>query len=217
MKRAALIAPSLAGAAAFSLLSLLSGCAGGSVGGTGHGAAGVKGGTSPTADRAVAAEAPAGASTGPTVSFAASGLTRIQPSTPVSPALAQATPELTLYPSAAVKTGAASDTVYSIAGTGISGSTPYVEVYTVVYVCGSGIADDCDHSVGTPEYRIPLAPNATFHILDSTMRPDKTTDFAGFRTYAAGPDGKYDGSYALFQITLDDKDRATGFTAVYTA
>lgn len=136
---------------------------------------------------------------------------------PVSPALAQATPELTRYPSAAVKTGAASDTVYSIAGTGISGSTPYVEVYTVVYVCGSGIADDCDHSVGTPEYRIPLAPNATFHILDSTMRPDKTTDFAGFRTYAAGPDGKYDGSSALFQITLDDKDRATGFTAVYTA
>jgi hypothetical protein len=145
------------------------------------------------------------------------GMTTIQPSASVAPALAQATPELTRYPGATVRTADASEAEYSIAGVGVAGSTRYVDAYTVVNVCGDGIADDCDHFTGTPEYRIPLAADATFRILDSTMRPDKTTDFAGFRGYAAGPDGAFDGNDALFEITLDAEGRATAFTAVYTA
>lgn len=192
MKLAAVAAPSSAGAAM--LLLVLGGC---SVG----------------AQRSADVGAPG------TPSAAASpsaGWVVIQPSASVAPAVDQAASDLAGYPSASEYPTSSTDAVYSISGVGVSGSAEYVDAYSVAFVCGSGIADDCDRFVGTPEYRIPLAAGAKFILLGTGMRANRAVDFAAFRQYAAGTDGKYDGNNDLFDLTFTSRHQATSLTAVYT-
>jgi hypothetical protein len=106
--------------------------------------------------------------------------------------------------------------VYSIAGVGVSGSTEYADAYTVTFVCGSGITDGCDRFVGTPEYRIPLAADTRFVLLGTDMRANQPVDFAAFRQYAAGTDGRYDGANDLFDLAFTSSHQVTSLTAVYT-
>jgi hypothetical protein len=106
--------------------------------------------------------------------------------------------------------------VYSIAAVEVSGSVEYVDAYSVTYVCGPGIADDCERFVGTPEYRVPLASGARFILLGTDMRPNRPVDFAAFQQYAAGTDGRYDGNNDLFALAFTGGHQATSLTAVYT-
>lgn len=155
----------------------------------------------------------------PMASVAASpsaGWVVIQPSESVAPAVSQAATELAADPSASEYPQSPTDAVYSIAGVGVSGSTEYVDAYSVAFVCGGGIADDCDRFIGTPEYRILLAPGARFILLGDGMRPNRPVDFAAFRQWASGPDGTYHGNYDLFELALSSSHQATTLTAVYT-
>jgi len=196
MKLAAVAAPSLAGAAL--LLVLLSAC---SVGAQ-HAA--------DVAQNSAAAGTP-NAAVSPSVGWGV-----IQPSVSMAPAADQATSDLAAYPSASEYPESSADAVYSIAGVGVSGSVEYVDAYSVTYVCGAGIADDCDRFVGTPEYRIPLAAGAQFILLGTDMRPNRPVDLAVFQQYAAGTDGRYDGNNDLFALTFNGNHQATILTAVYT-
>jgi hypothetical protein len=99
---------------------------------------------------------------------------------------------------------------------GVAGSVEYVDAYSVTFVCGAGIPDDCERFVGTPEYRIPLAADARFILLGTGMRPNRPVDFAAFRQYAAGTDGKYGGNNDLFDVALNRSHQAMSLTAVYT-
>ena len=165
---------------------------------------------SPTA--AAATAGPAAVAASPTA-----GWTVIQPSASVAPAADQAASDLTAFPSASeYPPSSSADAMYSIAGVGVSDSVEYVDAYTVVLVCGPGIADDCDRLVGTPEYRIPLTADARFTLLGTNMQANRPVDFAAFQQYAAGTDGKYDGSYDLFDLTLTSDHQAASLTAVYT-
>jgi hypothetical protein len=132
------------------------------------------------------------------------------------PAASQAASEVAADPSVSAYPTPSTDAVYSIAGVVESGSVEYVDAYTVEYVCGPGIADDCDRHVGTPEYRIPLAAGAKFVLLGTNMQPNKAADFAQFQQYAAGPDGQYDGNYDLFAVGFTSGHQATSLTAMYT-
>jgi hypothetical protein len=134
----------------------------------------------------------------------------------MAPAAEQAASELAAHPRASEHPTSSTDAVYSIADVGVSGSVEYVDAYSVTYVCGSGIPDDCEHFVGTPEYRIPLATDVRFILLGTGMRANRPVDFAAFRQYAAGTDGKYDGNNDLFDLTLTSSHQATSLTAVYT-
>jgi hypothetical protein len=134
----------------------------------------------------------------------------------VAPAASQAASDLTAYPSASVYPMSSAQNVFSIAGVGSAGSVEYLDAYSVSYVCGAGIADDCDRFVGTPEYRIPLAAGVRFTLLGTDMRANRPVDFAAFRQYAAGADGRYDGNYDLFVVAFNGGRQATGLTAVYT-
>ena len=196
MKLAAVAAPSLAAAAM--LLVLLSACSTGAQ------------------QSADAAQHSAGAGTPSAVVSPSVGWAVIQPSVSVAPAANQATSDLAAYPSASEYPESSTDRVYSIAAVGVSGSVEYVDAYSVTYVCGAGIADDCDRFVGTPEYRIPLAAGARFILLGTDMRPNRPVDFAAFQQYAAGTDGRYDGNNDLFALAFTGGHQATTLTAVYT-
>jgi surface antigen len=195
MKQAAVAAPSLVGAA--TLVLLLGACsAGGQHTGAGQHSAN-------TGTPSVAASR-----------SAAWGV--IQPSASVAPAAEQAASALAARPRASEYPTSSTDAVYSIADVGVSGSVEYVDAYSVAYVCGSGIPDDCEHFVGTPEYRIPLTTDARFILLGTGMRANRPVGFAAFRQYAAGTDGKYDGNNDLFDLALTSSHQATSLTAVYT-
>lgn len=196
MKLAAVAAPSLAGAA--TLLVLLSACSAGPQQ------------SADAAQHSAAAGTPS-AAINPSIGWAV-----IQPSVSMAPAADQATSDLAAYPSASEYPESSTDGVYSIAGVGVSGSVEYVDAYSVTYVCGAGIADDCDRYVGTPEYRIPLAVGARFILLGTDMRANRPVDFAAFQQYAAGTDGRYDGNYDLFDLAMTSSHQATTLTAVYT-
>ena len=140
----------------------------------------------------------------------------IQPSASVAPAAVQAASALAVHPSATEYPTSSTDAVYSIAGVGVSGSVEYVDAYSVTSVCGAGIPDDCERFVGTPEYRIPLAADARFILLGTGMQPNRPVDFAAFRQYAAGTDGRYGGNNDLFDLALNSSHQATSLTAVYT-
>jgi hypothetical protein len=189
MKLAAVTAPSLAGAAM--LLLLLGACSAG-------------------------AKHSAGAGEPSAAASPSAGWVVIQPSVSVAPAVDQAASDLAANPSASEYPTSSTGAVYSIAGVGVSGSVEYVDAYSVTFVCGGGIADDCDRFVGTPEYRIPLAAGARFILLGTDMRANRPVDFAAFRQYAAGADGEYDGNYDLFDLAFTSGHRATSLTAVYT-
>ena len=143
-------------------------------------------------------------------------LVTIQASTSVAPALAQASPELALHPSATVYDSPPGDSEVYVVAAGGSGAAEYVDTYTVVSVCGSGIADDCVRYYGTPEYRIPIATGARFILLGDGMQPNRQVNFNQFRTYAAGPDGRYDSNNSLFEVVLNARNQAASLTAVYT-
>lgn len=218
MRLAALAAPSLAGAAL--LLLALGACSTG----TQHSADAGQHSTDAAQPSASAGPHSADAAgttvtTGTTAEAAASptaGWVVIEPSASVAPAASQAASDLTVFPSASEYPPSPADAVYSIAGVSVSGSVEYVDAYTVVYVCGAGIADDCDRIVGTPEYRIPLTADARFTLLGTDMRANRPVDFAAFQQYAAGTDGKYDGGYDLFDLAFTSNHQATSLTAVYT-
>ena len=224
MRLAAVAAPSLAGAAM--LLLALGACSTS----TQHSAdaaqestdaarqqpAGPSISAAATGPTAAASAATSPAATSPIAASPTAGWTVVQPSASIAPAASQAASDLRAYPSASEYPPTSADTVYSIAGVGVSGSVEYVDAYSVAYVCGPGIADDCDRFVGTPEYRIPLAADARFILLGTDMRANRPVDFAAFRQYAAGTDGRYDGSYDLFELVLTGNHQATSLTAVYT-
>jgi hypothetical protein len=196
MKLAAVAAPSLAGAAM--LVLLLGACSSGAQRSTG------------------AAQHPASTGTPSVAASTSAAWGVIQPYASMAPAVQQAASALAANPSARVYPTSSTDVVYSIAGVGVSGSVEYVDAYSVRSVCGAGIPDDCERFVGTPEYRIPLAADTRFILLGTDMRPNRPVDFAAFRQYAAGTDGKYDGNNDLFDLALNGSHQATSLTAVYT-
>ena len=196
MKLAAVAAPSSAGAAM--LVLLLGAC---SIGAR-HSAGAVR--------------QSAGAGTASVTASPSAVWGVIEPSVSVAPAVQQAASALAVDPSATEYPTSSTNAVYSIAGVGVSGSVEYVDAYSVTSVCGGGIPDDCERFVGTPEYRIPLAADARFILLGTGMRPNRPVDFAAFRQYAAGTDGKYDGNNDLFVLALTSSHQATSLTAVYT-
>lgn len=197
MKLAAVAAPSLAGGALL-LVLLLGACSAGAQ----HSADAVQ--NSANAGTSSAAASPS------------AGWAVIQPSVSMAPATVEAASELAADPSATEYPASPTNAVYSIAGVGVSGSVEYVDAYSVTYVCGGGIADDCDRLVGTPEYRIPLAADARFILLGVNMQPNLPVDFAAFQQYAAGTDGKYDSNNALFVLAFTGNHQATTLTAVYS-
>jgi hypothetical protein len=220
MRLAAVAAPSVAGAAV--LLLALGACSSAgtqwySAGAAQHSPATAQH-SSAAAERSadVAPGTPGTPGTPGAVASPTAGWTVIEPSASVAPAAAQAASDLTAYPSASAYSQSSTEGEYSIAGVGVSGSGEYVDAYSVSYVCGAGIADDCDRFVGTPEYRIPLTSGVRFTLLGADTQPNLPVDFATFRQYAAGTDGKYDGSYDLFVFAFTGNHQATSLTAVYT-
>jgi hypothetical protein len=151
-----------------------------------------------------------------TAASPSAGWVVVQPFVSVAPALDQAASDLAANPSAKEYPTSSRNAVYAIAGVSVSGSVEYVDAYSVTFVCGGGITDDCDHFVGTPEYRIPLAAGARFILLGTDMRANRPVDFAAFRQYAAGTDGRYDGSNDLFDLAFTGNHQVTSLTAVYT-
>ena len=149
-------------------------------------------------------------------SGSASASTTASASVPAASAVAQAKADQTKFPKAKLYLPSARPGTVSVAYAGESGSARYIDAYTVVFLCGPGVPDDCLRYVGAPEYRIPLASDARLFVLDATMKPDKPVDFAGFRTVAQGPDGTYAGNYDLFDVTYTAGGQAASLTMEYT-
>lgn len=225
MKPGAIAAPSSAAVAAL-LLIALGACSGGSQhaegsaapSSTGSAAAGsaTPGSPGSTAPGSAAAGVPGAPGTPGTAAAPTVGWTVIEPSVSMAPASSRATSDRAAFPSASEYPMSSTQGVYSIAGSGVSGSVEYVDAYSVEYVCGAGIADDCDRYIGTPEYRIPLAAGARILLLGTDMQPNRAVDFAAFQSYAAGSDGAYDGNYDYFVITFTGPHQAASLTAVYS-
>lgn len=191
-------------------LLLAAGCSGASTDAAGPGSAGV--GAPGTA--VSSSPGNAGVITIPTrqqPAVAPTGVVTLEPSAGSTSALAQATPMLARYPGATVEEDSPSGGAYEILDAETSGVVRYVDVDTVVFVCGPGIADDCSRFPGTPKLRIPLAPNAAFLVLGTDMRPTASTNFDGLRKVIAPG-----GNAALFEIKISAGGQATSFTAVYT-
>lgn len=146
----------------------------------------------------------------------ASASTTAAASAPAASAVAQAKVDQAKFPKAKLYAPSARPGTVSVAYAGESGSARYVDAYTVVFLCGPGVPDDCLRYVGAPEYRIPLASDARLIVLDATMKPDRPVDFAGFRTVAQGPDGTYAGNYDLFDVTYTAGGQAASLTMEYT-
>lgn len=229
MKVAAVVVAPAAGtvAGAAALLLLLGGCSAGARGSVSAAAtrdaatstastSATATSTAPTSAARMTAATSATSAAPSGTAGASIGWAVIQPTASVAPAAEQAASAAAADPSARAYPTSSTDAVYSIAGVGVSGSVEYVDAFSVRFVCGAGIPDDCDRFIGTPEYRIPLADGARFVLLGTDMRPNRPADFAEFRQYAAGTDGRFDGNYDLFELALNGGHEATSLTAVYT-